>query len=55
MSENMLKLNEEKTELIILNPKHQVRMNDELWLQVGNNTVSVASTVKNLEYILIHP
>ena len=48
MSANMLKLNEEKTELIIFNPKHQVRMNEELRLQVGNNTVSVASSVKNL-------
>jgi len=48
MSANMLKLSEEKTELIIFNTKHQVRMNRELRLQVGNNTVSVASSVKNL-------
>jgi len=44
----MLRLNEEKTELIIFNPKHQVRMNWELRLQVGNNTVFVVSSVKNL-------
>ena len=44
----MLKLNEEKIELIMFNPKHQVRMNEELRLQVGNNTVYVASSVKNL-------
>jgi len=48
MSANMLNLNEEKIELIIFNPKHQVRMNKELRLQVDNNTVSVASSVKNL-------
>ena len=48
MSANMLKLNKEKIELIIFNPKHQVRMNDELRLQVNNNTVSVASSMKNL-------
>jgi len=30
MSANMLKLNEEKTELIIFNPTHQVRMNEEV-------------------------
>ena len=53
MSANMLKLNEEKTGLIIFNPKHQVRMNEELRLQVGNNTVSVALSVKNLG-ILAH-
>ena len=34
MSANMLKLNEEKTELIIFNPKHQVMVNEELRLQV---------------------
>ena len=33
----MLKLNEEKTELIIFNPKHQVGINEELRLQVGKN------------------
>ena len=49
MSANMLKLNEENTELIIFNPKHQVRINEESRLQVGNNTVSVASSVKNLK------
>jgi len=44
----MLRLNEKRTELIIFNPKHQVRMNEELRRQLGNNTVSVASSVKNL-------
>ena len=49
MSTNRLKLNEEEIELIIIfNPKHQVRVNEELRLQVGNDTVSVASLVKNL-------
>jgi len=48
MSANMLKLKEEKTELISFNPKHQVGIKEELWLQVGKNTVSIASSVKNL-------
>jgi len=48
MRANMRKLNEEKTLLIIFNPIYQVRINEELRLQVGNNTVSVASSVKNL-------
>ncbi|KAK2163662.1 hypothetical protein LSH36_75g01031 [Paralvinella palmiformis] len=48
MSANRLKLNEEKTELIIFNPKHQVRIYEELKLQVGNDTLSVGSSVKNL-------
>ena len=44
MSANMLKLNEKKTQLIIFNPTHQVRMNEQF--QIGNNTV--ASSVNNL-------
>jgi len=44
----MLQLNEEKTGLIIVNPKHQVRISEELRLQIGHNTVSLASSVKNL-------
>jgi len=42
--------------LIIFNSKHQLRINEELRLQVGKNTVFVAPSAKNLEeYILIHP
>ena len=48
MSTNTLNLNEEKTELIIFRPKHQVRITEELQLEVGINTVSVVSSVKNL-------
>ena len=44
----MLKLNEDKTELIIFKAKHQVGINEELRLQLGKNIVSVASPVKNL-------
>ena len=32
----------------MINPKRQVRINEELRLQVGKNTVSVISSVKNL-------
>ena len=41
----MLKLNQEKAELIIFKPKHQV---EELVLRLGKHTVSVALPVKNL-------
>ena len=44
----MLKLNEEKTELIIFNPQHQVGITEELRLQVDNNSVYLASSVKNV-------
>ena len=44
----MLNVNEERTELIIFNPKHHVRISEELWLQVGNKIVSVESSVTKL-------
>ena len=44
MSANMLKLNEDMTELIFFNPKLQVGIR----LQVGKNIVSAASSVKNV-------
>jgi hypothetical protein len=49
MSANMLKLNQEKTELIIFNPKHRsTRMTEDIQLQVGEKTIHVAGSVKNL-------
>jgi len=48
MSANILNINEEKTELNIFNPKHQVGINEESRLQVGKNTVSVPSSAMNL-------
>jgi len=32
----------------MFNSKYQVRVTEELWLQVGKNTVSVRSSVKNV-------
>jgi len=54
MSANMLKLNEEKTELIIFNPKHQVRINEELWLQVcklQNSSAKLVTRTHKREHI----
>ncbi|CAC5417930.1 unnamed protein product [Mytilus coruscus] len=48
MSTNMLKLNQDKTELIIFTPKHLKASVPNLQLKVGNNVISSVSYVKNL-------
>ncbi|CAC5411396.1 unnamed protein product [Mytilus coruscus] len=48
MSTNMLKLNQDKTELIILTQKHLKASVPNLQLKVGNNVISTVSCVKNL-------
>ena len=49
MSANMLKLNQEKTQLIIFNPKDKSRrMNKDIQLRVGGKAVCVVESVKNL-------
>ncbi len=49
MSANMLKLNKEKTELIIFNPKYQSsKMIEDMQFQVGETTIRVAVSEKNL-------
>ena len=48
MSANMLKLNREKTELIIFNPKYQSsKMIDDMQFQVGEKTMRVAVSERN--------
>lgn len=48
MTRNMLKLNEDKTELIIFTPKHLECSVPDLKLKVGNSTISSVPSVKNL-------
>ena len=44
----MLKLNEDKTELIVFSPKHRPIRHQELHLRVGADTITAVSSVKNL-------
>ncbi|CAC5412707.1 unnamed protein product [Mytilus coruscus] len=48
MSTNMLKLNQDKTELIIFTPKHLKASVPNLQLKVGNKVISSVSCVKSL-------
>ncbi|CAC5425482.1 unnamed protein product [Mytilus coruscus] len=48
MCSNMLKLNEDKTELIVFAPKNRVKDLSELHLNFGGNVVSDAECVKTL-------
>ena len=48
MRRNMLKLNEDKTELIVFSPKHRPIRHQELHLRVGADTITAVSSFKNL-------
>jgi hypothetical protein len=48
MSSNMLKLNQDKTELIVFAPKHRVKEFSECCLSLNGTIVTNASFVKNL-------
>ena len=44
----MLKLNQDKTELIVFRPKHQSKTTNDYQLHVGTKTVHASESVKNL-------
>ena len=48
MSANMLKLNQDKTELIVFRPKYQSKTTNDYQSHVGTNTVHASKSVKNL-------
>lgn len=48
MSENMLKLNQDKTEFIVFTPKHQRLATQHLSVDIGDVTITAAPVVKNL-------
>ena len=51
MTENMLKLNGDKTEVMIFTSKHNVRHAKDIKIKVGDATVTSASAVRNLGVI----
>lgn len=51
MRSNYLKINQEKTELIVFAPKHKINYFKELCINFDGNKISVSSIVKNLGVI----
>ena len=52
MTQNLLKLNSDKTEFILFSTRHQLSKIDDISVQIGNNTVKPANHVWNLGYVM---
>jgi hypothetical protein len=52
MDMNMLKLNQNKTELIVFTSKHRTKSMEDLDLAIGNSSISAAPFVKNLGVVM---
>ena len=48
MKLNLLKLNDEKTEFLLLRTKHNISLAGELKIKIGNDTVINSTSAKNL-------
>ena len=51
MANNLLKLNEEKTKVILFGSKHNLKRTDRISLKIGEHTVISSTTVPNLGVI----
>ena len=52
MTQNLLKLNSDKTEIILFGTRHQLSKVDDIGIQIGNNTVKPANHVMNLGFVM---
>jgi len=52
MNNNVLKLNKDKTELIVFSSKQHVRKTESLRIKVGSSYINSSMSVKNLGLIL---
>ena len=53
MNQNMLKLNDDKTELVVLTSKYKQDLYNDLSITIGDTVVDCSSQVKDLGVILI--
>ena len=51
MTQNLLKLNSDKTEFILFGTRHQLSIVDDISIQIGNNTVEPANHVRNGSHV----
>ena len=52
MTQNLLKLNRDKMELILFGTRQQLSKVDDISLHIGNNTVKPVNHVRNLGYVM---
>ena len=48
MKLNLLKLNDDKTEFLLLGTKHNISLAGELEIKIGNDTITNSTSAKNL-------
>ena len=52
MTQNLLKLNSDKTEFIMFGTRHQLSKVDDISIHIGNDTVKPVNHVRNLGYVM---
>ena len=52
MTQNLLKLNSDKTKFILFGTRHQLSKVDDISIQIGNDTVKPANHVRNLGFVM---
>ena len=52
MTQNLLKLNSNKTEFILFGTRHQLSKVDDISIQIGSNTIKPANHVRNLGFVM---
>ena len=52
MTQNLIKLNSNKTEFILFGTRHQLSKVDDISIQIGSNTIKPANHVRNLGFVM---
>ena len=52
MTQNILKLNSNKTEFTLFGTKHQLSKVDGISIQIGSDTIKPANHVRNLGFVM---
>ena len=52
MTQNLLKLNSDKTEFILFGTRHQLSKVDDISIQIGSNIIKPANHVRNLGFVM---